>query len=142
RSRPPSAPLATTNATSGPDAAAWLRFRLRGARQEVAFTYNDLLVVLCALGLLALLVLPALANQRPRSQRVVCANNLRRLGMAFQLWANDHNESFPQELPVADGGTGAHPLAANVWLHFSWISNELSDPKLVFCPSDTGQPAR
>ena len=35
-----------------------------------------------------------------------------------------------------------HPLAPNTWLHFAWISNELATPKILLCPSDTGEPAR
>jgi len=85
--------------------------------------------------------LPALANNRPRSDRVICANNLRQIGMGFQLWGNDHNDTLPQEVPVLEGGTMQHALAPNVWLHMAWLSNEVATPKIFLCPSDTGQPA-
>src|SRR6266542_4479208 len=98
-----------------------------------AFTRVELLGVFAVLALLTLLVLPALANNHPRSQRVICANNLRQIGAGMQLWGNDHNDLFPQEVPVAEGGTRLHPLASNVWLHFAWISNELGSAKVFFC---------
>jgi hypothetical protein len=85
--------------------------------------------------------LPALANNRARSDRVICANNLRQIGTGFQLWGNDHNDTLPQEVPVPQGGTMQHSLAPNVWLHLAWISNEVANPKIFLCPSDTGQPA-
>src|SRR5206468_10868184 len=110
--------------------------------QRWAFTRVELLVVLAVLALLSLVVVPALASNRPRSQRVICANNLRQIGTAMQLWGNDHNELLPQEVAVAEGGTRMHPLAPNVWLHFAWLSNELGSPKVLFCPADTGHPAR
>jgi prepilin-type processing-associated H-X9-DG protein len=115
----------------------------KAARQHrpTAFTRAELLVILAVLALLALVVLPALANNRPRSARVICANNLRQIGMAMQLWGNDHNDLTPWDVPVAEGGTKLHPLAVNVWLHFAWMSNELVSPKVLFCPSDTGRPA-
>jgi competence protein ComGC len=106
-----------------------------------AFTRAELLVILAVLALLALVVLPALANNRPRSARVICANNLRQIGNALQLWGNDHNDQAPWDVLVAEGGTKLHPLAVNVWLHFAWMSNELVSPKILFCPSDTGRPA-
>ena len=105
------------------------------------FTRFEVLVLIAVVTLLASVVLPALANNRPRSHRVICANNLRQIGVALQIWANDHNDLPPYDTRVANGGTLAHPLAPNVWFHFAWISNELASPRLVFCPSDSGRPA-
>jgi hypothetical protein len=112
------------------------------AKKLPAFTRLDLLALLAGLGLLGLLAVPGFAGPRSRSERVLCANNLRQIGMAMQIWANDHGDLMPQEVPVAQGGTSLHPLAVNVWLHFSWISNELATAQALFCPSDQGQPAR
>ena len=109
---------------------------------SLAFTRTELLVVLGVLALLALVVLPALANNRPRSARVICANNPRQIGMAMQLWGNDHDDRPPYEVELADGGTRRHALAANTWLHFAWLSNELASPQLLLCPADSGKPAR
>jgi len=116
------------------------RFHYRSGQR--AFTRAELLMILTSVAALALIVLPVLANSRPRSDRVICANNLRQIGMALQLWSNDHNDSAPWEVTPAEGGTQQHPLANNVWFHFYWISNELQSPKILFCPSDSGRPAR
>jgi type II secretory pathway pseudopilin PulG len=119
--------------------------RLRRARRSLptllAFTRVELLAVLAALTFLAAVVFPALANSRPRSARVICANNLRQIGTGFQLWGNDYNDTLPQEVPASQGGTTQHPLAPNVWLHLAWISNEVANPKIFLCPSDSGRPA-
>jgi competence protein ComGC len=109
-----------------------------GAR---AFTRAELLVILAVLSLLALIVLPALANTRPRSARVICANNLRQIGVGMQLWGNDHDDQPPWEVRLEQGGTYQHPLAPNTWLHFAWLSNELASPKLLLCPADSGKAA-
>jgi hypothetical protein len=109
---------------------------------ELAFTRTELLVILAVLALLATVVLPALANSRPRSDRVICANNLRQIGAAMQLWGNDNGDLQPWDIPVAAGGTRAHPLAVNVWLHFSFMSNQLSTPRILACPADLGRVAR
>jgi competence protein ComGC len=112
------------------------------ATAERAFTRLELAALLAALALLAVLALPALANPRQRSQRVQCANNLRQIFVAGQLWAADHRDRVPWELTLAEGGTLAHPLAPNAWLHFAWLSNELASPVVLLCPSDSGTPAR
>lgn len=114
-----------------------------------AFTRAELLVMLAVLALLALVIMPALANSRPRSARVICANNLRQIGMGFQLWGNDFNDQppweVPSQLPGASSGSGPgtmlHPLGANAWLHYAWISNELKSARVLLCPSDSGRVA-
>ena len=106
-----------------------------------AFTRTEALAILAVLSLLMAIVLPALAHDRARSARIICANNLRQISAAQQLWGNDHNDFPPVMVPLNEGGTRVHPLAANAWLHFAWLSNELVTPKVIFCPSDTGKPA-
>jgi len=133
RARPPGAPQ--TQLQSRPAALGENR------PTALAFTRLELLGVLSALGFLAAVVLPSLANSRPRSDRVICVNNLRQIGMGLQLWGDDHHEQIPWHVAVADGGTKLHPLSANAWLHFSWLSNDLASAKVLLCPSDTGRPA-
>jgi competence protein ComGC len=106
-----------------------------------ALTRVELLTIVAAVSLLLAVVLPALANDRIRSSRVICANNLRQIGMAMQLWGNDHDDQPPWEIAMPDGGTKLHPLGVNVWLHFSWISNELRSARVLLCPSDSGRQA-
>lgn len=88
------------------------------------------------------LVLPVLASDRSRVDRVHCANNLRQLWVALQLWGGDHGEQLLWNASMADGGTRLHPLSANAWIHYAYLSNELASPKILLCPSDTGTPAR
>jgi competence protein ComGC len=133
-------PLRHVAANPGADASA--RSTTARSPAQSAFTRTDLIVSLGVVALLALVILPALANQRPRSARVICANNLRQIGVGFQLWGNDHADEIPQDTALSDGGTAVHTLAPNVWLHLSWISNEVVTPSVFLCPSDTGQPAR
>jgi hypothetical protein len=97
----------------------------------------ELAAVLGALGLLAMLALPTLANQRERSTRVLCVNNLRLVGQAFQQWGTEHGGRMPLRTPVREGGTFLHPLRNNAYFQWSWISNELRTPKILVCPSDT-----
>jgi prepilin-type N-terminal cleavage/methylation domain-containing protein/prepilin-type processing-associated H-X9-DG protein len=71
------------------------------------FTLVELLVVLAVIGILAALLLPALAQGRARAQASACANSLRQLGLAFQLYLHDNAEIFPTSAPQS--GLGAQP---------------------------------
>ena len=110
--------------------------------KQCAFGRLDAVACLAGLALLVSLSLPALAVNRTRSERFVCLNNLRQLGVALQLWGGDHEDLPPWEIPPNRGGTYGHSLAPNVWLHLSWLSNEVATPRIFLCPSDTGLPAK
>ena len=106
-----------------------------------AFTRLEAAALVGALTVLLVLVLPVLAGDRARAFRVQCLNNLRQIGIGMALWGDDHRGEPPHHVPYAQGGTMGHPLAANAWVHFSYLSNSLPSPKVLFCPSDTGTPA-
>jgi len=106
-----------------------------------ALSHIEVVAIIASLSLTLVLVIPALAHDQARSSRIACANNLRQIGMGFQIWGNEHNDTLPQEVALANGGTMQHSLAPNVWFHFAWISNEVFSPRIYFCPSDSGEPA-
>ena len=59
------------------------------------FTLIELLVVVAIIGILAALLVPVLAKARERARRSSCANNLRQLGTAFSLYADDNDGAYP-----------------------------------------------
>ena len=111
----------------------------RPPEETRAFTRLELLALLMALAFLAVIVIPVLANPRPRAERATCVNNLRLIGLGFQIWGNDHGEGPPFRTPFAQGGLRDAPAAypiQSVYYQFAWISNELRTPKILACPSD------
>jgi prepilin-type N-terminal cleavage/methylation domain-containing protein/prepilin-type processing-associated H-X9-DG protein len=105
---------------------------LHRARKR-AFTLIELLVVIAIIGILASMLLPALAKAKERARRIACVSNLRQVGLAFRMWGNDNEDRFPWRVPAADGGSQTLPQA---WMHFAVISNEISTPKVFRCNSD------
>ena len=95
-------------------------------KDESGFTLIELLVVIAIIGILASLLLPALARAKDKARSVSCLSNLNQWGVIWNLYCGDHNESF-------SSGTGVG------WARGQWLLTLQNywqgKPAILLCPS-------
>ena len=119
-------------------------------QQKKAFTLIELLVVIAIIAILAAMLLPALAAAKKKAQKINCTNNLKQVGLAFRIWEGDNQDKYPMSVSYLQGGANEYLYHANgattatpapaphiPGMAFMVMSNELSTPKILFCPSDS-----
>lgn len=92
-----------------------------------------------AVGMILIVVLfPKLASPQ-KSSRIGCVNNLKQIGLAYRIWEGDNNDIYPMGISVTNGGSMEMVVTGNVLQTFLLMSNELSTPRILFCPQDTAR---
>ena len=104
-------------------------------KQRSGLTLTEVLVITVVVAVLAALLSPARWHHGG-GQKIRCVNNLKQIGLAARIFAEDNNERFPMEVPVKEGGSKEFVQFGLAVPHFLVVSNELSTPKLLVCPRD------
>src|SRR5690349_19864487 len=102
------------------------------------FTLIEMLFVLVILALLAALLFPVFSGARQKAEQAVCVSNMRQIGLAFRLYMQDYDETFPINrtcvgTPVLNETFCDEGLNVNGWVD---MVSAYTPGNVFKCPSD------
>ena len=110
-----------------------------------ALTRTEVVVMVAVIAVLILIWVGKfftsdLRGLRQQAWEIHCVNNVKQVANSFRTWAGDHNDKFPTQTSVTNGGAMELAGGVGAWKTFQVMSNLLGDPKALICPADRNHP--
>lgn len=93
------------------------------------FTLIELLVVIAIIAILAAILFPVFAKAREKARQTSCLSNLKQIGTSVMMYAQDYDETYPQDLT-----TSAPDQYPGTWPNR--VMPYVKNVQLFKCPSD------
>jgi len=121
-------------------------FPCRSSPPRRGFTLIEMMIVVTIIAILAALMFPVFSHTREKARSVRCMANLRQLGQAIMMYAQDWDDGYPFGVDPAD------KFAPQIWYQFPrfqrllpWLpllpqvlNPYVRSAEVWHCPSDTG----
>ncbi|HCU36465.1 MAG TPA: hypothetical protein DGT21_13750 [Armatimonadetes bacterium] len=95
-------------------------------RRDRGFTLIELLVVIAIIAILAAILFPVFARAREKARQSSCQSNLKQIGLAWHMYAQDYDEMHLR----AHGGEDQRPLWTDA------VAPYIKNTQLFICPSE------
>lgn len=118
-------------------------------RAHAGFTLIELLVVIAIIAILAAILFPVFAKARGKAREIACISNLRQIGMAVSMYAEDCDGLYPYAVDPADYKTpqiwAGNPQFQEFYNSIPFITHiddalapYLKSKEMMHCPADFG----
>jgi prepilin-type N-terminal cleavage/methylation domain-containing protein/prepilin-type processing-associated H-X9-DG protein len=111
-----------------------MRARLRPSTGE-GFTLIELLVVIAIIAILASILFPVFARARAKARQASCMSNMRQLGLAILMYADDADETMPA-WSLKGGGPTDPPPPPPAYTWDQQIQAYVRNQQLLYCPDN------
>ena len=110
-------------------------------KHRAAMTLFEVGIIVAVVMIFFVVIFPAIIprNRISHAPGISCMNNLKQVGLAYKLWAGDNGDILPMGISVTNGGSMELAAKGNVVATFLVMSNELSTPRVLFCPADANR---
>ena len=94
------------------------------------FTLIELLVVIAIIALLMAILIPTLNRAREQGKRAACLSNVKQLGLAWVLYADDNDNKIVNGC-TGVAGQGNVPTDEDGWVHWAGYTDEISEAEQI-----------